>query len=102
MRARALHSRPEGILDFEGRRLLTLACGLERLVVGLGPDRELPGGIVRRGADQPGGAGATGGPVKPDAHDGIPGHITAGRPFDTCLPLVTVGLLGVPIQHKGL
>ena len=71
-------------------------------MVGLGPDRELPWGVFRRGAHLTGGTGATGGPVKPDPKDRIARDIVAWRPFDTGMSLGTVGLLGVPIQDKGL
>src|SRR6266851_3315222 len=44
------------------------------------------GGVFRRGAHLTGGADATGGPVKADAHNRIAGHIPARRPFDTGMP----------------
>jgi hypothetical protein len=62
---------PQGILRFELGSLLPLAGGLERLVVGLGPDRELPWGAFRRGARLMGGTCATGRVVKPRANHGI-------------------------------
>jgi hypothetical protein len=40
LRQRAFHARPQGLLLFELRRLLTLTCGLYRLMVGLGPHGE--------------------------------------------------------------
>ena len=64
LREAALHPRPERILGFELGCLLSLACGLDGLVVGLGPDGELPWGVFRRGAHLPCGTDATGGPVK--------------------------------------
>src|SRR5687768_4762845 len=41
LREATLDPGPQGVLGFERRRLLALPCGLERLVVGLGPDGEL-------------------------------------------------------------
>jgi hypothetical protein len=71
-------------------------------MVGLGPHGELPRGVFRRRTHLPGWAGPTGGLVKADPKHWIPGDIVAWGPFDTCMPLGTVGLVGVPIQHKGL
>src|SRR5207247_10286907 len=76
--------------------------GLQGLVVRLEPDRELPGGVFRGGAHLTAGTGTTGGPVKSDPKDWIARDIVAWRPFDTRMPLGTVGLVGLPIQHKGL
>ena len=89
-------------MGFELGRLLALACSLDRLVVGLGPDGELPWGVFRRGARLTGGTGATGGPVKTDAHDGSAGYITPWGPFDTGMPLGTARLFCLPIDDKGL
>ena len=50
LREATLHPGPQGVLGFERRRLLPLAGGLDGLVVGLQPDRELPWGAFRRGA----------------------------------------------------
>ena len=47
LREAALHPRPQRILGFELRRLLALARGLDRLMVGLGPDGELAWGVFR-------------------------------------------------------
>jgi hypothetical protein len=47
LREATLHPRPQGILGFELRRLLAVASDLERLMVCLQPDRELPGGVSR-------------------------------------------------------
>jgi hypothetical protein len=102
LREAALHPRPEGLLLFALVCPLALARGLERLVVGLRPDRKLPRGLWRCGAALTGGTGATGGPGKADAHDGSPGPSMAGGPFDPGVPLGTVGLLRVPIHPKGL
>jgi hypothetical protein len=49
------------------------------------------------GAYVPGGTGATRGPVKPDPKHRIAGDIVAWDPFDTRMPLRTVGLVGLPI-----
>ena len=64
-------------MGFELGRLLALSRGLDRLVVGLGPDGELPWGVFRRVAHLTGGTDAIGGPVKTDAHDGIARDIPA-------------------------
>jgi hypothetical protein len=47
LRETALHPRPQGVLRFELGGLLAVASGLERLMVGLGPDGELPWGALR-------------------------------------------------------
>jgi len=83
LREATLHPRPQGILGFERRRLLTLSRALDRLVVGLGPDRELPWGVFRCGAHLTGRTGATGGPVKPAPKDQIARDIVAWGPFAT-------------------
>jgi hypothetical protein len=46
MRETALHPCQQGILGFEGHRLLPLARRLDRLVVRLPPDSELVGGVL--------------------------------------------------------
>jgi hypothetical protein len=101
-REATLHPCPQGVLGFELGGLLPLAGGLDGLVVSLRPDGELPWGVFRRGARTTGGTRATGGPVKPDANDRIARDIVSRPPVDTRLPLGTVGLLRLPIQHKGL
>ena len=70
--------------------------------MGLQPDGELPWGAFRRGARTAGGTRATGGPVKPDADDGITRDIMSRPPVDTGMALGTVRLLRLPIQDKGL
>src|SRR5215472_9523381 len=55
-----LDPRPQRILRFELRRLLALPRGLDGLMVGLRPDRELPWGVFRPGACLAGWTGATG------------------------------------------
>src|SRR5712691_1764902 len=102
LREAALHAGPERILRFELSGLLALAGGLDGLVVGLGPDGQLPWGIFGRGTRTAGGTYATGGPVKADTNDRIARDIGTWRPFDTGMPLGTVGLLRFPIHHKGL
>src|ERR687883_830440 len=102
LREAALDTRPERILLFELGRLLALSRGLHRFVVGLGADGELPWGVFRRGTHLTGRTGTTGGLVKPDPKHRIAGDIVAWGPFDTRMPLGTAGLVGVPIQHKGL
>jgi hypothetical protein len=102
LREAALHTRPQGILDVEGRRLLPSACGLDGLMVGLRPDREFAGSRVRQGARLAGGTRAAGSPIKPDADDRIARDIVSRAPVDTSLPLGTARLLGAPIQDKGL
>jgi hypothetical protein len=66
LREATLHARPQRILGFELGCLLPVACGLDRFVVGLGSDGELPGGVFRRGTHLTGGTGTTGSPVKAD------------------------------------
>ena len=102
MREATLHPCPQGILGVELSGLLPLAGSLDGLVVGLGPDGELPWGVFRRGARTTGGTRATGGPVKPDANDRIARDIVSRPPVDTRMPLGTVGLLRLAIQYKGL
>ena len=45
LREATLHPRPERILGLELGGLLALARSLDRLVVRLGPDGQLPGGV---------------------------------------------------------
>ena len=47
LRETAFHPRPQGILGFELRHLLTLPRRLDGLMVGFGPDGELPWGVFR-------------------------------------------------------
>src|SRR4051812_44481780 len=89
LRQRALHARPQSILLFELGCLLTLACSLYRLMVGLGPHGELPWGVFRRGTHLPGGTDTTSGPVKAEPKHRIARDIVAWRPFDTRMPLGT-------------
>jgi hypothetical protein len=71
LRQAALHPGSQRVLGFELRRLLALPCRLERLMVGLQPDGELARSRSGGGARLTGGTGATRGPVKPDANDGV-------------------------------
>jgi hypothetical protein len=102
LRETALHSRPQGILCCELRRLLALPRALECLVVGLQPDRELAWGSSRRGARLAGGACATRGPIEPDADNRIARDIMSRPPMDAGMALGTARLLGLPSQHQGL
>ena len=102
LREAALHPRPQGVLSFELGGLLALASGLERLMVRLQADGELPWGVFRRGARPTGGIRATGESVEPDAHDRIARHIVSRSPVDTGLSLRAARLLGLPIDDKGL
>jgi hypothetical protein len=47
LREAALHPRPHGVLRCELGGLLAVASGLERLMVCLQPNRELPWGVFR-------------------------------------------------------
>src|SRR5919199_343765 len=62
LRAATLHARPQRLRGFERGRLLALARGRHRFVVGLGADGEWPWGVLRRGTHLTGGTGTTGGP----------------------------------------
>jgi hypothetical protein len=97
---RALDPCPPGVLRFELDGLLPLPGGLDRLVVGLRPDRELAGGVFRPGARLAGRTDTTGGRIEADAHDGIAGNIPARSPLDTGMPLGTAGLFGLPIDQE--
>src|ERR671936_2012877 len=101
LREAALDTRPERILLFELGRLLALAGSLHRLMVGLGADGELAWRIFGGGTHLTGGTGTTGGLVKTDPKHRIAGDVVAWGPFDTCMPLGTAGLLGLPIQDEG-
>jgi hypothetical protein len=102
LREATLDPCTQGVLGFELRGLLALPRGLDRLVVGLGPDGELAWGVFRRGTRSTGRTCATGGPVEPDANDRIPRDIVSRPPVDAGMPLGTVRLLGLPIDDKGL
>jgi hypothetical protein len=98
---RALNPSPSCVLSFELSGLLPLPRALDRRMLGLRPEGELAGGIFRPHARLVGWTGATGGPIKADAHDGIARDTSPRRPFDTGLPLGTAGLSRLPIDHKG-
>jgi hypothetical protein len=71
LREATLHPCPQRILGFARRCPLALPRRLERLMVDLWADRELAGGCLGGSARSADGTRATGGPVKPDAHDRI-------------------------------
>jgi hypothetical protein len=102
LREAGLHTRPQRLLLFALRGLLALSRGLDRLVVGFGPDGQLAGGLCRPRARLAGRPDATGGPSKPAAYDRITGHITARRPFDTAMSLGTARVWRRPIDDQGL
>jgi hypothetical protein len=102
LREAALHTCPQGILGFEYRRLLALPRGLNRLVVGLRPNRELARSRLGRGAPLAGWTPTTGRSVETDATDRIARHVASRPPVDTGMALGTVRLLRVPIKDTGL
>jgi hypothetical protein len=102
LRETTLHSRPQGILCGELRRLLALPRGLECLVVGLQPDGELAWSAARRGARLAGGARTTRGHIEPDANNRVARDIMSRPPMDAGMALGTARLLGLPIEDKGL
>ena len=99
MREAALHTRPQCILGYALGGLLPLSRSLDRLVVGLRPDRELAWGLFGSGACRSGRIGATGGLGKADAHDRIAGGSAAWGPFDTGMPLGAARVFRLPIDH---
>jgi len=99
---RTLDPGPQRVLGFERGGLLAVAGGLEGFMLRLRPDRQLPGGVFGRGTGTACRTRPTGGTVKPDTDDRIPGDIMPRGPFDTAVPLGTVRLLGLPIEYKGL
>ena len=80
LRDATLHPCPQGILGFKLGGLLPLAGSLDGLVVGLGPDGEIPRGVFRRSARPTGRTRATGRPVKPDVNYRIAGDIVSRPP----------------------
>jgi hypothetical protein len=102
LREAALDPCPQGVLGFELWRLLALARGLDRLVVGLQSNRELAWGSSRRSTCQAGGARTTRGPDEPDADDRVARDIVARPSIDAGMTLGTVRLLRVPIDDKDL
>jgi hypothetical protein len=95
---RALDPGPPGILSLKLGGLLPLPGGLDRLVLGFRPDRELAGGVFGPGAYLARRTGATGRPIEADTHDGIAGDIPSRGPFHTRLPLWTTRLLRFPLN----
>jgi hypothetical protein len=102
LREATLDPCPQGVWGFEFRRLLALPRGLDGLVVGVQPDRELAWGAFRRGTRRAGGARTTSRSVKPNANHGIARRVVSRPPVDAGMALGTARLLGVPIQDKGL
>jgi hypothetical protein len=101
LRRRALNPSPLGILRRELGSLLSLPCGLDRLVIGLRPDGELARCLVGLGARLADRTRPTGHRRATDAHHGIAGEIPAWRPSHAGLPLRTVGLLRLPVDDEG-
>jgi hypothetical protein len=81
---------------------LSLACGLDGLMVRLRSDGQLAWSAFRRGTRRAGGAGATSRSAKPDANHRIARDIVSRPPVDAGMALGTARLLSVPIQDKGL
>jgi hypothetical protein len=86
LREATLEPCTQGVLGFELRGLLALPRGLDRLVVGLQPDRELAWGASRRGTRLAGGARATSRSVKPDVNRGTPETSCPGRQWTLVWP----------------
>src|SRR5262249_23311886 len=101
LRVRALDPGPLGVLGFERGRLLPLPRGLDRVVDGLRPDRELSGGVFCPGARAAGWTDTTGRCIKADAHDGVAGDIPPRGPFHTRMALGTTRLFRLPLDHEG-
>jgi hypothetical protein len=101
-RGAALHSCPQDILGGELRRLLAVPRGLECLVVGRQPDRELAWSVSCRGARLAGGAHTARGAIAPEADHRVARAMMARSPMDTGLSLGAARLLGLPREDKGL
>ena len=101
LRLRALNSGALGVLGGELGGLLPLPCGLDRLVMGLRPDGELPRRSFGLGARRADRTGAAGRGMEPDAHHGITRNISAWHPSDAGLPLGTAGVLRLPVDDEG-
>jgi hypothetical protein len=95
-------TRPQRVLGCERGRLLALPCRLERLRVDLWADRQRAGSPVCGGAGPAGGTGAPGGPVKPEAHHGLPRPLSPRPPVDTGRAVGTGRRLGLPSADQGL
>jgi hypothetical protein len=102
LREATRHPRPQGVLRCALGRLLAVARRLERLMVHLPSDRELPWGVSRGGARPTGGAGATGASVEPHTNHGIARRLMARSPVDTGLASGATRLRGLPIADHGL
>ena len=101
LREATLHPGPQRILGFELRGPLALPRRLERLMVGLQPDRKLAGSILRPRTYWTGRTAAEGGLIKPDAHDGSTGTIPARGPPDNGVRWGTAYLVCLPSDHTG-
>ena len=102
LRQGALRAGSQGIPGFKLRRLLALPCGLQRHMLLVGPDGQLPRCLIGPGAGATDRAGPTRRGVKANAHDRTASHIMARGPFDARMALGTPCLLRRPIQHKGI
>ena len=78
-------ARPRSILEPESCSRLPSPRGLNGLMVGVRPPRELARGLFGPGARLAGWTGTTCRPIKADAHDGIARDIPPRRPFDARL-----------------
>jgi hypothetical protein len=96
---RTLNPGPLGVLGGELGGILPVSGGLDGLMVGLRPHRQLGRRVFGPGAYLAGRARATGRGIETGAHDGVPGDIPARGPLDTTMPLRTVRLLRLPINH---
>jgi hypothetical protein len=101
LRVRALNPSSTGVFGCEPGTFLPLPRGLDRLVLGFWPDRQLARRLFGSGARLADRARATGRPIKADAHHGIARDIPSWGPLDARLPLRTAGLFGLLVQYKG-
>jgi hypothetical protein len=101
LRLRALNPGPRGILRRELGRLLSLPCGLDRLVRGLRPDGELARGIVGLGARLADRTRPAAHRLDTEAHHEIAGDLSAWPPSNAGLPLRTGGRLRLPGDAEG-
>ena len=102
LRVRALNPSPPGVFSFELGGFLPLPRGLDGLVEDLRPDGELARRSFGPGACLADRGGTTDHGIETDAHDGVAGDIPARSPCDAGLPLGTVRLVGLPIDHERL
>ena len=92
LRLCALNPSPPGIVGGECGRLLSLPCGLDRLMLGLQPHGELARRLLRPSARRADRAGATGRAMEADTHDRITRNTPPWRPSDAGLALGTARL----------